>query len=149
MVELTAFQHFEADPEDIPDMTELILSQLQTLSAAEVDSSSTEPSPLPRPENLSLECTSQSSPGAWREALAGGYLSWLWDLEPDVLLRKEASKPLRQEWNWELLVRQLAQVDLHEPRAVLEDLPMGLRNRRRIWRLVEDVCSDDVLRQTN
>lgn len=125
-------------------MTNLILSHLQTLPAAELDPSSTEPSRLPQPKNLSLECTAQSSSNAWREALVRGYLPWLWDLEPGVIAHKEASKPAEQEWNWELLVRQLAQVDLHEPRAVLENLPMGLRNRRRIWRLADDILSEKV-----
>lgn len=126
-------------------MTMSILSQLQTLPAAELNSSSSELSQLPGIKDLSLECTTHSSSRAWREALARGYLSWLWDLEPDAVVHKEASKPLEQEWNWELLVRQLAQVDLHEPRAVLENLPIGLRNRRRIWRLVEDILSEEVV----
>lgn len=55
------FRHFEADHEDIPDMTNLILSHLQILPAAEPDSSSTEPSQLPQPKNLSLYYTAQSS----------------------------------------------------------------------------------------
>ena len=132
-------QHFEADPEVIPDMTELILLQLQLLPAAEIDSPITDPSQLPQPRNLSLECTGQNSSSAWREGLLRGYLPWLWDLEPAAFAQKEASKPLGQRWNWELLVRQLSQVEIHESRAVLEDFPIGLRNRRRIWRLVEDI----------
>ena len=125
-------------------MTNLVLSHLQTLSAGKLDPPSTEPSQLPQPENLSLECTAQSSSSAWREALMRCYLPWLWDLEPIAIAHKEASKPAEQEWNWELLVRQLAQVDLHQPRAVLENLPMGLRNRKRIWRLAEDMLSEKV-----
>lgn len=136
---------FEADPEDIPDLTELCLAQLQTISVAELDSAFMEPSELPQPTNLSLECTAQSSPDVWRESLVRDHFPWLWDIEPDAVARKEASKPPGQEWNWELLVRQLAQVTLHEPRAVLGDLPIGLRNRRRIWRLVEDILSEQVL----
>ena len=138
-------QHFEADPEEVPDTTKSILSHLQTLSAAQHQASSSDRSQLPLYRELSLECTFQSPPSAWREALAHGYLPWLWDLEPDAIAHKEACKSPGKEWNWELFVRQLAQVNLHEPRAVLEDLPMGLRNRRRIWRLVEDILSQEVI----
>lgn len=125
-------------------MTNLILSHLQSLPAAELDPSSTEPSQLPQAKNLSLECTAQSSSSAWREEFVRGYLPWLWDLEINAVAHKEASKPAEREWNWELLVRQLAQVNLHEPRAILDNLPMGLRNRRRIWRLAEDILSEEV-----
>ena len=124
-------------------MTELVLSRLRTLRTAEFDPSSTKTSQLPQPNDLSLECTAQNSFSIWREALTNGYLPWLWDLKPDALAHKEASKPLGGQWNWELLVRQLARVDLHEPKAVLEDLPMGLRNRRRIWRRVKDILSEE------
>ena len=122
---------------------ELILSQLRTLPISEFDPSSTKTSQLPQPNDLSLECTAQNSFSTWREALTNGYLPWLWDLEPDAVANKEASKSLGRQWNWELLVRQLAQVNLHEPKAILEGLPMGLRNRRRIWRLVEDILSEE------
>lgn len=124
-------------------MTKSILSHLQTLPAVEVRSSSI-PSELPQLRHLSLECTFHSTPSAWREGFAHGYLPWLWDLELDAIAHKEASKPPEQEWNWELLVRQLAQFDLREPRAILQNLPMGLTNRRRIWGLVEDILSAEV-----
>ena len=122
-------------------MKKSILSQLRTLPAAKFRSSSPEPFQLPPISDLSLECTLQICPSIWRKALAQSYLPWLWDLDPDAIAQKEEAKPPEQEWNWELLVRQLAQVDLHEPKAILEDLPMGLRNRRRIWRIVEDMLS--------
>ena len=109
-----------------------------------INPDSSKVSQLPRSSDLSLDCTALSSPNVWCEALTSGYFPWLWDLEPAIIAHKEASKPLEQEWNWELLVRQLAQADLHEPKAVLEDLPIGLRNRRRIWRIVEDMLSEEV-----
>ena len=141
-------QHFEANPGDIPDMTMSIVSQLQTLSMAEGDSSRSGPSQLFPMRDLPSKCTVctvQSSPSAWREALSQGYFSWLWDLDPRAIAQKEESKPPAQEWNWELLVRQLAQVNIHEPKAVLEDFSMGLRNRRRVWRIVEDILSEQVI----
>ena len=58
-------------------------------------------------------------------------------------MRKEAELRGGDEWNWELLVRQLAQITLYEPGQVLKDLPLGLRNRRRIWRLVGDIMATD------
>ena len=74
ITELTGFQHFEADPEDVPDLTRSILSQLQTLPAAE-PSLPSEPFQLPRIKYLSLECAAHSSSKARREALVQGYLA--------------------------------------------------------------------------
>ena len=124
-------------------MTELKLSPLRTLPAAEFDPSSTKPFQLPQPCDLSLECTATTPSSTWRRFPASGCLPWLWDLKLGTIAQKEASKPLGRNWNWELLVRQLAQVNLHEPKAVLEDIPNGLRNRRRIWRLVQDILSEE------
>ena len=78
-----------------------------------------------------------------------GYLPWLWDIDSittaymDACKQIKGQRPIEGMWNWEMLVRQLAQRDLREPKAVLEDLPMGFRNRIRIWRLVEDILSED------
>ena len=92
--------------------------------------------------NPPLSCNFLISPSYWRQALINGViLPWLWDLDLRVVMRKEAELQGGDEWNWELLVRQLAQGDLYEPRKVLEDLPLGLRNRRRIWRLVGDILA--------
>ena len=79
------------------------------------------------------------SSSTWRKALLLNYLPWLWDLEPQMVADKQLCKPPGQEWNWELLVRRLSIVNIHEPKAVFEDLPIGLRNRRRIWRIVDDM----------
>lgn len=87
----------------------------------------------PPPEEPS-KVLPDANPDIWRKALADGYLPWLWDLEWSIIARKEASKPPEHLWDWGQLVRQLAQIHLHEPKAVFEDLPMGLRNRRRIDR---------------
>lgn len=97
---------------------------------------------LPPIHELGLECEFKVVPSAWREALTQGYLPWLWDLDKEAITFKEAAKPEDHQWNWELLVRHLAQVEIHKPRAVLDDLPMGFRNRRRIWRLVDDIIAE-------
>lgn len=47
-------------------------------------------------------------------------------------------------WNWELLARQLSQIVIHDPYDKTLDLPLGLRNRRRIWRILEEGRIDDV-----
>lgn len=121
----------------------MILSHLQTVFTAKFDTSSAEVIELPPAANLGVECTFDKHPSMWRQVLLRGYLPWLWDLETAAIAHKEAPKPQGQEWDWELLVRQLAQVKLHEPKAIFEDLPMGLRNRRRIWRIVEDMLAEE------
>jgi hypothetical protein len=74
-------------------------------------------------------------------------LPWLWDLDPEALsLRRSADAPRYDDdssWNWEGLVRQLAQVEVFEQSGVLADAPISLRNRRRIWRLVEESRLND------
>lgn len=47
-------------------------------------------------------------------------------------------------WNWELLVRQLARKKIHEPHDRSIKLPLQLRNRRRIWQLLEEGRVHDV-----
>ncbi len=47
-------------------------------------------------------------------------------------------------WDWELLVRQLAQVEAFEEGNLMPSMPLGLRNRRRIWRLVDEARPGDV-----
>lgn len=146
-------------------MTESILSHLQPLPSKTTPSppnpsiSASVPSLPPLPPELihqiiaqldpfsnpPLQCNLLIAPKYWRQALqTGTLLPWLSDLDPKIVAKKEASLPAGEEWNWELLVRQLAQSDLYEPRKVLEDLPLGLRNRRRIWRLVGDIMATGV-----
>ena len=103
-------------------MTKSILSHLQLVKRAE-----SQDSPESTPSKV------------WHQALSKQELAWLWDLDENACAQKEAAKPQGQEWNWELLFEQLTQVDILKPKAVFEDLPMGLRNRRRIWKIVEDM----------
>lgn len=53
-------------------------------------------------------------------------------------------KLLDNKWDWELLVRQWAQKDVFEPGTYRQDLHLALRNRRRIWRILEEMRLDDV-----
>lgn len=156
---------FEADPVTIPSMTESILTQLEleapattkpqlspqtALLASQVNNLPSELlklivhhlEPL---HDLPLQCTAVLPPASWLEGLLKDkLLPWLWDLNISVTLDKEASKPVGREWNWEGLVRKLSQTALHKPRMIFDDLPFGLRNRRRIWRIVDEMYVGDV-----
>lgn len=112
--------------------------------------------------NVPLECTRQLSADDWRTFLFRGNLfPWLWDLDSSVL---QSSPRINSEefhnggphdmppayyadgyWDWEQLVRQLAQVDAFESGRSMERAPpLELRNRRRIWRLLDEARVDDV-----
>lgn len=130
----------------IPNLTEFILSCRVPLGGPEAQNT-----PLP-PEIVNniiqlvpfLEPPPQE--GAqhlpqiyWRQIFVDGrLLPFLWDFE---LCQALQSKGDDIRWNYELLVRQLAQVEYFESG---ENVPLGLRNRRRIWRLVEEMYVGDV-----
>lgn len=152
----------------IPRMTESILRHLEPLksgvtSSAHLSTSNTADfAVLPQEvldlvtaqlhpfTNPSLECNCIVPPKFWRRALVHGtLLPWLGPLSADEVARKEDSKPqdTHSDWNWELLVRQLAQSNLHEPGKHIPDLAPGLRNRRRIWKLLEVMRVGDLRRK--
>ena len=133
------WQQLEANPMEIPGLTESILQNLQP------ESPETQKDELA--EGLfNLQDADQTSGGVhsqdwWYDALASKKLfPWLWDLDVEAIRKK------RQDgsWDWELLGRQLSQVKIHQPSDETLRLPLGLRNRRRIWRLLEEARVDDV-----
>ncbi len=153
-------------------MIESVLSHLQYLPATISFSSSTSPNEglapflLPVPSEIiehivkylvplsdpPLQCTFLLAPFYWRQALLDGLvLPWFPDFDPITVTNKDEDNSQQtagggnQQWNWELLVRQLAQTNLHQPRNGLNPIPLGLRNRRRIWRLVEDILSASIV----
>lgn len=65
---------------------------------------------------------------------------WLWNLDINAVRERQHAG----RWNWELLVRQLSLKEIHEPNDISIELPLQLRNRRRIWRLFEDARVHDV-----
>jgi hypothetical protein len=79
-------------------------------------------------------------------------LPWLWDLDISALqscpvTSNAADVPTfeaEEVWDWERLVRTLAQVEVFEPGHPLEHAPLRLRNRRRIWRLLEEAEDEDI-----
>ena len=56
------------------------------------------------------------------------------------MLKKEAAG----SWDWRELIQRLANPLIHEPGDTSIDLPLGLKNRRRIWRLLEEARVHDV-----
>ena len=101
------------------------------------------------------ECTYLVSPKHWLQALKDhSVLPWLWDLDPAALLEKERNKPEGRLWDWELLVRQLAQADIYSEYVyykrvrpcswALEDLHPSFRNRRRVWDLAIDMLHEEI-----
>ena len=101
------------------------------------------------------ECTYLVSPNYWLQALKDhSLLPWLWDLDTASLMEKENKKPEGRLWDWELLVRQLAQADTYsnvddlvgdQPYMwAVEGLPPSFRNRRRVWDLALDMLNEDI-----
>ena len=94
-------------------------------------------------ENFSLECSRTFGPDFWLGFLVSSQVvPWLWDLDREECARKQRTKDKDGDtiaWDWELLVRQLSQTDVFEPTGGLSDAPLGLRNRRRIWRILSDI----------
>lgn len=65
------------------------------------------------------------------------------------------TKDVNSEWDFELLVREISQVgfwelgggrekDDRDRLAFIDEPPPSLRNRRRIWRCVEEMRLDDM-----
>lgn len=96
-------------------------------------------------ENPSLNCLRIFEPGFWRHILIS--TPWLWDMRLDQCFCKEQEtdkngRPIA--WDWELLVRQLYQINAFEPEGQFADAPPELRNRRRIWRILGDMGLESV-----
>ena len=148
---------YESDPFRIEGMTEAILQHLALLPQVSAPGSF----PLEQPilalptevqalillhldplSDLSPTCSYLLPPQFWLRALQTSSLfPWLWELDFPALIAKDQHKGLGGTWDWESLVRRLAQRDIHVPGIHLEKLPLGLWNRRRIWRIVEDFLS--------
>lgn len=118
-------------------------------------------------EDPPLACNRLLRPFLWRRALlTQDIFPWLWDIKRPVQaghnLGKEESQDPNHEvegleifeyttyelpdekWDWELLVRQWAQKDIFEPGNYRQDVHLALRNRRRIWRILEEMRVGDV-----
>jgi len=77
----------------------------------------------------------------WCDALAQtDRLPWLWDLNVEMIRSRQRTG----QWDWKELVTKLRQSDIHRPVDVSLQLPLSLRNRRRIWRILEVARVNDV-----
>lgn len=112
------------------------------------------------PEGLPAQCTALLPQETWLGILLNGkYMSYLWDLDVTAIEEfhdartKDGTIP-----DWELLVRKLSQgvwtnwIHHDTLEATLRllcypklDVSNGLRNRRRIWQLVEEMYVGDLL----
>ncbi|KAI0836853.1 hypothetical protein F5Y06DRAFT_272434 [Hypoxylon sp. FL0890] len=157
-----------AYPLHVSDMTEVILDNLRTLPPA----SATIPEAVPfhkkflalPPELQNHICSFLASrhgmpsvcngllpQWVWREVLlAGRCLPFLRDFDVSVV------KSFCSQWdrdrrdcepNWELLVRKLSQEawGIFDAEKSCLKVPNGLRNRRRIWKLVEEMYVGDLV----
>lgn len=86
-------------------------------------------------DKVNLEPLGVLLPKDWRDLLPST-TPWLHDL--DFPKAFQAHEP-PDEWDWERLVRMLAQADAFEPGGCMRGAPLGLRNRRRIWRMLADM----------
>ena len=73
---------------------------------------------------LLVKCTYIVSPQIWFRVLT-------WDMD------------------WELLVRRLAQPIISDDQGIKDSLPVGLRNRQRIWRILSEMRVGDMTRFWN
>jgi hypothetical protein len=100
---------------------------------------------IPDMDNPPLQCTRLIGPSYWQQLLLGGAaLPHLWDINSKVFHKIMSEKA--GHWDFELLVRQLGQTGIWEyfQRNRADKALYGLRNRRRIWRLVEEMEVGDV-----
>jgi hypothetical protein len=92
-------------------------------------------------------------PGSWwKEALMHKkLLPWLWDLDVKMIRRKASNPPKNwfgaagtwMEWDWESLVRQLAQTHFYKNFTLHNSgagIALALKNRRRIFLIMDDLC---------
>ena len=130
-------QYYEADPLYIPNLASILLSHLSTLPS----SNALEPSSL---INLEMrESTSSDMQESHAPEEDSSYprilfkhpiLPWIWDF--DAVPAKE-----QQNKDWDHLIKQLSSIEIVDPPNVIADLPLGLRNQRRIWALIDDMLS--------
>ncbi|KAI0106366.1 hypothetical protein F4776DRAFT_646302 [Hypoxylon sp. NC0597] len=157
-----------AYPVHVPDATATILENLNTLPPA--PATIPEATPFSKkfvalPPELQIHvcsfltsrhgmpsvCNGLLPQWVWREILLGGRcLPFLRDLDINV------AKDFCSRWdrehshcepNWELLVRKLSQEawGIYDAEKSMLKVPNGLRNRRRIWKLVEEMYVGDLV----
>ncbi|KKY22113.1 hypothetical protein UCDDS831_g03950 [Diplodia seriata] len=154
-----------ADAWDIPDLTSGVLAQMAPSTPSLDDGDPQAADFRARFERLPQEmkdhilsfvfaeqhfppdCTRLIPQTAWMDLLMQGQIvPYLWDLRRDEVEKKVAEGRDRGiEWDFELLVRRLCQSQSMADGAPLSSMPCGLRNRQRIWKLVEDIIAHIIL----
>lgn len=154
-------QPYETDPLNIPDLSSVVISCLQIYPAECTRSASPAHAQLAAKlrslptelfdhiidsmgpiHNLPVQCTRLIEPVHWQRLLCSKYLPYLWDLDIAVIQYCLSD----EKWDYELLVRQLAQKGIWEYFKLNDrgKYHHGIWNRRRIWRLVEEMKVGDV-----
>lgn len=111
---------------EIPNLTETILQNIRPLES---------PDDFKRNDNYSV----QTQDWCCEALMYQSAVPWLWDLDNELIRKKQQEG----DWNWKLLVIKLMKLDIHRPHDTSLDLPVGLRNRRRIWRCLDEARIDD------
>jgi len=70
----------------------------------------------------------------FQHLLSGSLIPYLWDLESKALHAKNQNA----KWDWKALAKLLARKDtIMMGKEGMADVPIGLRNRCRIWKIIE------------
>ena len=128
----------EYDPmADIPGLTGHILSNLQELQ--EDDWSDSEDSTY---GTLSLQEMKSLQEQSYQILVHPTTFPWLWELDKNEVSERKGKK--EGSWDWSLLVESLLRRGIHEADTKILELPDQLKNRRRIWRVLEEARIGDV-----
>ena len=137
---------------EIPNLTESILQNLVPMPADSSKGATTDQIQESKSQeshseayfnlqNADLNCDYTLSQDWWCDALVNKKMfPWLWDVDASMVREKQQAG----RWNWELLAHQLSHTKIHTPDDITLRLPLPLRNRRRIWRLLEEARVDDI-----
>ncbi|KAL8896042.1 MAG: hypothetical protein Q9192_003298 [Flavoplaca navasiana] len=117
---LEGAEKYEADPLDIPDLTSFLEMQLPALSQTP-SPQATHTGTVATPNHHLSESLEQMHP----------ILRHLWDFKQVPVTDRERS--------WVTLMNMIRSIESIEPEGPPEGLPLGLRNQRRIWALVDDL----------
>ncbi|KAL8723153.1 MAG: hypothetical protein Q9225_000494 [Loekoesia sp. 1 TL-2023] len=115
---------YEADPLSIPNLKPALLSHLSTISTPNPPASPSTQAQCPKPYPHIL----------FQHPL----LPWIWDFNDETVTAEQ------QNYRWDLLIRHISSLEIIEPGKVIEGLPLGFRNQRRIWALVEDLLDAEI-----
>lgn len=149
----------------IPDLTPSLVSNLKIYKPTESAEFAASFDSLPQEikdqtldqllrQPISLDCNYLVPQHHWKQAFL--QIPFLWDLDLDIIDQKSQKAPSGDfGWDWEKMTRQLmtpvTKVEGHagNPGAwnysqVGLDVPRGLKNRRRIWQILENMYPNDV-----